>query len=188
MDDNELIERVIRTNDNSAFAELVNRYQRLVYVTCSAIVPVSADVADLVQEVFVELYQSLELFRGESKLSTWLYRIAVNKSLNFLRKSKRQMLFNNWHFTNAEESTAQFQIDEADCQADYSITNNENRKILRRAIARLPQNQRMAFMLNKYQELSYIQVAQVMDISVSSVESLLFRARVNLRKLIADEM
>lgn len=188
MDDNELIERVIRNNDNSAFAELVNRYQRFVYVTCSALVPVAADVADLVQEVFVELYQSLELFRGESRLSTWLYRIAVNKSLNFLRRSKRQMLFNNLHFTNAEESTAQFESTNAERSADYSINAAENRKILRRAIARLPQNQRIAFMLNKYQELSYSQVAQVMDISVSSVESLLFRAKVNLRKLIAEEM
>lgn len=190
VDDSELIDRVLSSNDNVAFAELVNRYQKLVYTTCRGFFQSDADVEDLVQDVFVEMYQSLATFRHQSKLSTWLYRVAVNKSLNHLRKKKRQALVHKMPFWSKDDNQER-QYDHAapnSANADYALASNENRLILKAAIAKLPENQRVAFVLSKYHELSYKEIAEVMEVSVSSVESLIFRAKTNLRKQFSTKL
>lgn len=185
VDDKVLIASVVDCNDSAAFAELVNRYQKLVHVTCCGLIPSNADVDDIVQDVFVELFQSLPTFRAESKLSTWLYRIAVNKSLNHLRRKKREQLLQKFNFFDGMKDATLEVAAASNYDSDYGVTSSDNRKILRLSISKLPQKQRVVFVLSKYQELSYKEIAEVTGLSLSSVESLLFRAKVNLRKIIA---
>ena len=188
MDDCILVQKVIDDNDHKAFAELMEKYQRMVVTTCRGFVASYHEAEDLAQDVFVELYESLPGFRKESKLSTWIYRIAVNKSLNHLRKKKREAsIFNLNLFHKGDGKDTSFQIVSTDdAEADYSIVSSENKRLLKEAINKLPENQRVAIILSKYQDLSYKEIAEVMDVSVSSVESLLFRAKTNLRKYLVD--
>ncbi|BDX39311.1 RNA polymerase sigma factor [Tenuifilaceae bacterium CYCD] len=188
MEDSILIQRIIDDNDHKAFAEFVDKYQRMVIVTCRGFVGSYHEAEDLAQDVFVELYESLPSFRKESKLSTWIYRIAVNKSLNYVRKKKREKLLLNFGFGSKDNKG------ECDTpltsfvgsEADHGIVLAEEKKMLKDAINKLPQNQKAALILSKYQDLSYKEIAEVMEVSISSVESLLFRAKSNLRAYLVD--
>jgi RNA polymerase sigma-70 factor (ECF subfamily) len=191
MTDKELINDILERNSERAFEELVSRYQELVVKTCKGFVTSYADAEDIAQEVFIEVFESLDGFRSEAKLSTWLYRIAVNKSLNFVRKKKREKIFRSIEafFTsnNSEDEPLQIE-DRSNNKADSNIERFESKRMLKESINRLPENQRIAFILSKYQELSYKEIAAVMEVSLSSVESLLFRAKTNLQKHILSEM
>jgi len=188
MNDHELIVQIIQYNDHSAFAVLVDRYQKMVTNTCRGFVSSYADAEDLAQDVFIELFESLPEFRHESKLSTWIYRIAVNKSLNYIRKKKRENIFSSFGLlfdASEKQPTKEVSNPNSSDEADRQINERELHETLKKAINRLPKNQKIAFILNKYQDLSYKEVAEVMDLSLSSVESLLFRAKVNLQEFLS---
>jgi RNA polymerase sigma-70 factor (ECF subfamily) len=191
MTDRELIDEILQKNSQKAFEELVNRYQSLVTKTCLGFVNSYADAEDLTQEVFIEVFESLQGFRSEAKISTWIYRIAVNKSLNQVRKKKREQMFRSIEsfFSLKGELNEPLQIEDKNgSRADGNIERNENKQLLKSAISILPENQRIAFILSKYQELSYKEIAEIMNITLSSVESLLFRAKQNLQKNILHVM
>lgn len=185
MNDNELI-RAIKTGNPAAFKALVEQYKDLVVNTCYGFVHDREEAEDLAQDVFVEMYESLHTFREEAKLSTWLYRITVNKCLNQIKKNKRwrwrqslQILF------GSQEGPVEI-VDEntADPQAD--LEQQERHNVLNQAIATLAENQKIAFTLSKYEDLSYQEIAQVMGTTVAAVESLLNRAKKNLQKKLYD--
>ncbi len=185
MTDKELIDLILTQNSQKAFEQLVNKYQPLVAKTCLGFVNSQTDAEDLTQEVFIEVFESLSSFRSEAKISTWLYRIAVNKSLNFIRRQKREKMFRSIesYFTVKGERSEPIEIiDKSGPSAERNIETKENKYILKKAINGLPENQRIAFILSKYQDLSYKEIAEVMSVSLSSVESLLFRAKANLQK------
>lgn len=182
MKEQELIQTIQKGNEE-AFRKLVEKYQLLVVNTCKSFVHQVPDAEDLAQEVFIEIFHSAHKFRGDSKLSTWIYRIAVNKSLNFVRDNKRRSLFQTIGNTlfgtikNVEVPTLAI----AD-RPDLDLENNQRREILYRAIDELPDRQRIAFSLSKFDDLSYREIAEVMQLSISSVESLIYRAKINLQK------
>jgi RNA polymerase sigma-70 factor (ECF subfamily) len=191
MTDKELIEEILQHSSQKAFAMLVERYQELVVKTCKGFTNSYADAEDIAQEVFIEVFESLEGFRSEAKLSTWIYRIAVNKSLNFVRKQKRERLFRSIEgfFTAKNNDEEPMQIEDLGRnKPDSNIERSENKRMLKESINKLPENQRIAFILSKYQDLSYKEIAEVMEVSLPSVESLLFRAKTNLQKHILSEM
>lgn len=185
MTDQQLVEQILLGNNRQAFEELVNRYQPLVVKTCRGFVASYADAEDLAQDVFIEAFQSLPGFRNDSKLSTWLYRIAVNKSLNFVRKQNRKGIIQSIEsfFSGKNSQTQSMEIEDSSSNnPEKTIILRENKQILKSAINNLPENQRIAFILSKYQDLSYKEIAEVMDVSLPAVESLLFRAKANLQK------
>ncbi|MCB8963896.1 MAG: sigma-70 family RNA polymerase sigma factor [Bacteroidales bacterium] len=189
MDDSTLVRRIVDENDHKAFSEIMDKYQRMVMATCRGFVASHSEAQDLTQDVFIELYESLSGFRHESKLSTWIYRIAVNKSLNYLRKKKRESLFVSFGFgtkDRSELSPATHPIAAASAEPGFGLEELEMKAMLKNAMRKLPENQRIAFILSKYQDLSYREIAEVMEVSVASVESLLFRAKTNLRKFLID--
>ncbi|MDY0253112.1 MAG: sigma-70 family RNA polymerase sigma factor [Tenuifilaceae bacterium] len=191
MTDKELIEEILQHSSQKAFAMLVERYQELVVKTCKGFTNSYADAEDIAQDVFIEVFESLEGFRSEAKLSTWIYRIAVNKSLNFVRKQKRERLFRSIEgfFTAQNNDEEPMQIEDMGRnKPDSNIERSENKRMLKESINKLPENQRIAFILSKYQDLSYKEIAEVMEVSLPSVESLLFRAKTNLQKHILSEM
>ena len=180
MSDKELLDR-IRNKDHDAFKHLVDNYNSLVLNTCNSFLHNFEDAQDISQEVFIEVYKSIEKFRGESKISTWLYRISVNKSLNHIRKNKRNSIFQSiesivWSQKNNIDNLSE--IDESENDSE----TNKRSKILYKAINSLPQNQRIAFTLSKLESMKYKKISEVMNVSISSVESLMFRAKKNLQK------
>ena len=186
MDEAQLI-KGIQQGDRKSFQTLVETYQRMVVNTCLAIVHNKADAEDLAQDVFVEIFRTAENFRGDSKVSTWLYRIATNRSLNMIRNNKRKRFFQSIEeaFTGGRNHGSEISENRND-QPDQNITDQQRSDLLHRAIDRLPEKQRIAFTLNKYEELPYQQIAEIMEISLASVESLIHRAKKNLQEQLLD--
>jgi len=183
LDDRALINGII-AGDEASFRLLVDQYRDKVYSTCYGFVLNREDARDLAQEVFIEVHASAARFRHESKLATWLYRIAVNKSLNFIKKKKKSSFIQS--FDNKPLERLESVITAASEPEISEVDSNEMSLILEKAIDSLPENQRIAFTLNKYDELSYRDIAEIMDVSVSSVESLIHRAKLKLQKKLAD--
>lgn len=175
-----LIEKILE-GDQHAFKELVEKYQIMVINTCTGFLHNVPDAEDIAQEVFIEVFSSIRKFRREAKLSTWLYRIAVNKSLNFIRSKKRRQWIQNIEevFLKNKQDISQPIVDQ---NPENEMETKEDAKILHQTINSLTENQRIAFVLNKYDDLSYSEIAEVMSLSLSSVESLIHRAKINLQK------
>jgi len=186
MDEAQLI-KGIQQGDRKSFQILVETYQRMVVNTCLAIVHNKADAEDLAQDVFLEIFRTAENFRGDSKVSTWLYRIATNRSLNMIRNNKRKRFFQSIEeaFIGGRNRTSEISETRGD-QPDQNITDQQRSDLLHRAIDRLPEKQRIAFTLNKYEELPYQQIAEIMEISLASLESLIHRAKKNLQEQLLD--
>jgi len=168
MTDPELIEGILQ-RDRNAFQYLVNQYQKKVIKTAYYFLGNMEEAEDLSQDIFMEIIDSSSKFKGASALSTWIYRIAVNKSINRVKRNKRRDIFAR--FTGKEPSVF-----------NHSLENDETREIIYREIKRLPENQRIAFTLHKFDDVSYKEISSIMQLSLSSVESLIHRAKNNLQK------
>ena len=176
----------LKSGEREAYTELLMQYSGRVYNTALGLLQNKEDAEDMTQEVFTEVFRSVSGFREQSKLSTWIYRIAVTKSLELIRSRQRDKrsgiifsLFGKEHLINVT-------ADERFYHPGVSLENKEMSANLFDAIRRLPLNQRTAFTLNKLEDLSYAELAEVMNLSVSSVESLLFRAKQKLRELLGN--
>jgi RNA polymerase sigma factor (sigma-70 family) len=181
--DQELI-AALKKGDAAAFRSLVDLHGSHVYNTSLGIVQHTEDAEDITQEVFIEVFRSIQSFRGDSALSTWIYRIAVRKSLEFLRKKKSRSAFSFLRIFSGEEESHAAQS--PFYHPGLKLENKERAAILFQAIDRLPENQKTAFVLNQLEHLTYKEIAEVMELSVPAVESLLVRARQKLRDLLSD--
>ncbi len=173
----------LKKGEESAFRELVETYRQMVFRVCLGVLQNAADADDVTQEVFIEVFRSVQKFHSRSKISTWLYRIALNKSLNHLRdnrKHKRSLQLDSQIMEEVPPAPVRDNPLEV-------LQEKEKRKILKKAVNALPERQKKAFVLSKYEDLPNKEIAEIMKISVSSVESLLFRAKQNLQKNILAE-
>lgn len=171
----------IQAGNEEAFRELFDTYRQRVFNTCNSIVHNATDAEDLAQEVFIEIYRSAGKFRGESRMSTWIYRITINKGLNHMRQMNRRKWYQsieNLTGLNQQQTAGSPGIRQPDAELEYK----QKAQRLHAAIDELPENQRTAFLLNKYEDLSYLEIAEVMNTSHSAVESLIHRAKSNLQK------
>ena len=179
-----LIEQ-LKQGEETAFKTIVETWQNMVYNTALSIVQNAEDAEDITQEVFIQVYQSVQSFKGESKFSTWLYRITISKSLDHERRRKRKKRFAFIRSLTATQNESSVHV------ADFHhpgvlLDRKENAAIIFKAIGALPTNQRIAFTLHKVEGLSYQEISEVMETSISSVESLIHRARNNLKKILGD--
>ena len=164
--------------DIKDFKQIVDSYGNQVLNICNKFLNNSEDSKDVSQEVFIEVYNSLNKFREESKLSTWIYRIAVNKSLDFLKKQKRQKRFAIFKDFSGKEKEGI-----SDMLTPHSILEESERwKILNKALSCLPAKQLKAITLSRIDSLSSKQIADIMKIKNSAVDMLVSRAKQNLRK------
>ena len=176
----------LQSRQESAFRYLVDSYQTKVYNTVLAIVQNSEEAEDVAQEVFMEVYESVEKFRGDSKLSSWVYRIATTKALEAYRKRKTQKRWGGFLSSLFGENN-EVVHDPADfVHPGILLENKERSTILFKAINKLADNQKIAFTLHHVEGLSYQEITEVMRLSLSSVESLLFRAKTNLKAFLKD--
>lgn len=180
----ELISR-LKSGDAIAFRELVETRQNLVFNTVIGFLQNTEDAEDVTQDVFVKIYESIAQFKGESALSTWVYRVAVTTALEFLRRKKRKKRFGFLSPILGEHN--ELTIDLPDFHhPGVTLDNREKASMLFKAIKQLPENQQTAFILNKVEGLPYQEVAEIMKTSLSAVESLLHRAKTNLKDLLKN--
>lgn len=181
MNDKEIIGR-LQNGSEEAFKEVVEKFQPYVLNTCYRFVNSEETAEDLAQEVFIQLFFSIREFRGDSKLSTWIYRIAVTKSLDHLKTARRKKRFAVIKRLFGEDKMED-QIPSTDeSNPAKELENKERIKVLNMAMEKLPETQRIAFTLSKYDEMSYKEIADILGTTISAVESLIHRAKSNLRK------
>ena len=175
----------LKNGDDSVFAELVSRHQARVFALVYRFVANEAEADDLAQEVFLRVYRTRHRYQPKARFSTWLYRIAVNVSLNALRSRTRRHTINMPLLADSQDSqddrTTAPVIDYRAGQPNQRIEDEELRDQVRAAVEQLPDNQKVAVILNKYEGMSYEDTASLMNCSVMAVKSLLARARNNLR-------
>ena len=181
MTDQELIEGILR-HDRNALQYLVNTYQKRVIKTAQHFVEEITEAEDLSQEIFMEVIDSIGKFKARSSISTWIYRITVNKSLNAVKKKKRSAMFARLESIFVPGNKARNNFQNEPFALNNALEENEKRQLLYRTIGSLPENQRIAFNLHKFDDLSYKEIADIMQLSLSSVESLIHRAKLNLQK------
>ena len=170
----------LQAGDEEAFRQLVKTYQQMVYNTCLGILQQELDAEDLTQEVFVTIFQHIKKFKAGSALATWIYRITVNKCMELIRYKRRRKRFSaviRWLGGSSEE-VVDF------VHPGVRLQNKELATHLHRAMTRLPVKQQLAFVLNKIEGLSYQEVGDILGLSVSSVESLLVRAKKKLQTIL----
>ena len=179
MNEKEHIRKIKRGNEQ-AFRLLVDTYKNLVFSACYHMVETEDDAEDLSQEVFIEVYRSIGAFKGQSKLSTWVYSIALSKAKDFVKYKSRQKRDSDKN-VRIEQETQVIQISDYRPNGEDLLVNADRMKTLKNALNALPPRQKSAFTLVKIEGYSYQETADLLSISVSSVESLLFRANKGLR-------
>ncbi|MEL6811780.1 MAG: RNA polymerase sigma factor [Bacteroidota bacterium] len=177
----------LREGTREAYAQLLEQYQQKVFHTSMSFVPNKEDAEDVAQEVFVEVYRSIHKFKGGSKLSTWIYRITVNKSLEFLRRknTKKRFAFVQSIFGNDVPLDKTAFFTEVN-HPGVLLERKEDHAVLMSAINKLPDAQRVVFTLHKIDDKSYKEISEITEKSISSVESLMFRAKRNLQKILGE--
>ena len=174
----------LKEGDETAFKTIVEQWKDMVYNTILGIVQNETEAEDLAQDVFIKVFEKIGTFKGDSKFSTWLYRIATTTALDHLRSKKRKKRFGFLQSLGGER-------DEKETIPDFhhpgvSLDNKERAAVLFKAIENLPENQKTAYTLHKLEGLSYRDVSEVLNTTVSAVESLMSRANQNLRKELGE--
>jgi RNA polymerase sigma-70 factor (ECF subfamily) len=169
---------LIGRGDTVAFEQLIERHQVLVAGTVARMLGSNSDVDDIAQQVFIRVWKSASRYVPRAKFTTWLLKITRNLVFNELRRSKRHA-----HLPiQLDPETEELPVKDAVNQApDASLLETELQQKIEEAILSLPESQRMALILRRYEDLSYEQIAEILDLSVPAVKSLLFRARTELR-------
>ncbi len=186
MDDAQVMLRV-REGDDAAFNYLVQRYHRAMISFMYRMVHNSAIAEELAQEVFLRVYRSRASYAADAKFTTWLYRIATNLAVNHARDNKNERPEVKASLDETDEETG-LSIDVADSRlnVEQEIVRRERLQAIRKHVDALPERQRMAVMMHKFQELDYRQIAEVLHLSESATKSLLFRAYETLRESLKD--
>ena len=186
MTDKDFIE-ALKLQKRFAYEQLLDQFQDIVFRKCLSFVPNKEDAEDIAQEVFLEIFNSIGKFKGEAKLTTWIYRITTNKCLEFIRKKKAKKRFAFLQTIKGNE----IPIDKTTYFTEFNhpgieLENKERSEILFRAINTLPEAQKIVFTLHKIDGMSYKEVSEITKKSISSVESLMFRAKKNLQKALEN--
>ena len=177
----------LRSGNQAAFSLLIDDYQQKVFHTCISFVPNKEDAEDIAQEVFLEVYKSIGKFKGNSKLSTWIYKICTNKCLEFIRKknAKKRLVFMQRILGN------EIPLDKTNFFTEFNhpgilLEHKEQSETIYLAINTLPESQKTVFTLAKLDGKTYQEIAEITGKSMSSVESIMFRAKKNLQKKLAN--
>ena len=180
--DHELMRRT-GLGEAAAFKQLVEKYQWMVMKTIYRYIGNHHEVEDLAQEIFFNVYRAAKRYTPQAKFSTWLYRVVANHCLNYRRKLKRSVLLTSVDNSSSGSESPSLQLSQPqNQQPEKLLEQQELQAALRKVISELPDKQRMALILYRFEGLSYKEIAKVLGCSLSAVESLLFRAMTSLKK------
>lgn len=182
----ESLVRRARRGDLKSYDELIRRYQERIYATIYHMTSNHEDANDLAQESFIKAYQALPSFKGGSSFYTWLYRIAVNKTINFLkqRRNRTHMSLNDLDFNAEHDPDLMALISHKTPRRDAGLTELQEK--LNAALLKLSEPHRLVVVLHDIQGQSHEQIAKVMDCNIGTVRSRLFYARQQLQSELAD--
>lgn len=181
VEDIQIVSQVLE-GDTGAFSALVQRHHERVYRTAYSLVGDLDEADDLAQEAFIKAFRALRRFRGQSRFSTWLHRIAVNCCLDYLQSKHRRNFVSlddyreNWHAPRIWMGRAK--------NADVRVERRELQEILERALGELPEAYRVTFVLREIEGLTYEEIAKSLGCSIGTVKSRLFRGRAKLREIL----
>ena len=181
MDDRQLIHKIANNND-IAFGMLIRKYQKLVFNTAYKLVKNSSDAEDISQDVFLKVYKCIHQLKDEENISGWLFRITYNKTISFTRKknpAKANSCLDIDCFAQQKSFSSQLVTNHTPAE---KLEQKETAEELFKAIDSLPEMQKKVFLLHKFENLSYKEICNTLDMTKASVESLIYRAKSNLKK------
>jgi len=177
----------VKTGDQSAFDFLVQKYRRPMVSFMYRMARNAAAAEDLAQEVFLRVYRSRETYEASAKFTTWLYRIATNLAVNHARDTRHERPEVQISLDEPDEETGTtFEVPDASMNAEQQIVRRERMLAIRKKVESLPEQQRLAVIMHKYQQMDYKQIADVLKKSESATKSLLFRAYETLREQLKE--
>lgn len=177
----ELIDiEALKKGDARTYQKLVKLFSKRVYNSSFYILQNKEEAEDITQDVFMTVYQSIHFFKGDAKLSTWIYRITINKCQEYIRFKTRKKRFG---FNLSLDNVFNLGTKES---PEHLLLKAEESRLLFEAIEKLPEKQRVAYTLFNMEEHSYQEIAEIMEMSHSAIESLIFRAKQNLRKNLSN--
>jgi RNA polymerase sigma-70 factor, ECF subfamily len=174
----------VKAGDESSFALLLQKYRSPLVNFLFRMVRDTATAEDLAQEVFLRVYRARKQYSPSAKFTTWLFRIATNLALNSVRDNRHHQMEVSLD-APTEEDQAPTELPTRELRIDEYMVERDRSEFIRRTIAALPEKQRVAVLLHKYEEMDYGEIAKILDCSESALKSLLFRAYENLRVQLA---
>jgi len=173
------------SNIEKKFKPIYDQYSVMVYNVALHYLQNVEDAEEVTQDVFVSVYQNLDKFNSNSSLKTWVYRITINKCLDFIKYKKSAKRF----FVFGKKTENEYEIQNISTfeHPGIALENKENAQLLFETINQLTENQKTAFILSKLDGLSNPEIAEIMNISISSVESLIFRAKTSLKEKLSNK-
>ena len=185
-DETQLIRRV-QGGDRDAFAQLLERFEKPVYHQALRMVGHVEDAADLTQEVFLKVWQGLPSFQGDSSFSTWLYRLASNVCIDFLRREKRRKDISMTVSLDDEEEERQAELPDHRHSPEREVERRELREDIRRGLRSLSEEHRQVLVMRELSGMSYAEIGAVLKLEEGTVKSRIARARVALRKILVKD-
>jgi RNA polymerase sigma-70 factor (ECF subfamily) len=177
----------VREGDESAFTYLIEKYHRQIVHFMFRMTHNQAVAEELSQEVFLRVYRSRESYRAEAKFTTWLYRIATNLGVNHARDHKHERAAQNVYLDQPDTETGTTpDLADSRSNVEQDLVRDERMRAIRQHVMALPERQRTAVLMHKYQEMDYKQIGEVLKLSESATKSLLFRAYQTLREKLKD--
>ncbi len=167
--------------DTRAFATLVDRYKHMVFTLAMKMLKNNEEAEEVSQDVFIKVYTALQTFKGDSKFSTWLYKIAYYQSLDYLKKQKRNIN------TSSIDSDVEYHLPSIENTLD-AFEVNDRKKAIKSAIDQLPPDDAVVITLHYFEELSLKEIAKIMDIEANTVKVRLFRSRKRLAVLLKSKL
>lgn len=178
--DEHLINKVIK-GENNAYAILVDRYKHMVFTLALRILKNREDAEEIAQDTFLKAYMALKDFKGDSKFSTWLYKIAYYRSLDYLKKNKRQVE------TTSIDISEEYNIAAMDDALD-GLEAKERKELIKHAIQKLPADDSVIITLYYFETLSLNEISKVMEIPANTIKVRLFRGRKRLAKILENNL
>ncbi|WP_291067781.1 MULTISPECIES: RNA polymerase sigma factor [unclassified Empedobacter] len=176
--DQKILDHILDKDWEQAFKLLVKDYHQRVYWQIRRMVLIHEDADDIAQNVFIKIYQNLNSFKNESKLSTWIFRITFNETINFIHKNAKEQ---NVSFEDYSMNIAD------DLSTDEYFTGDEIELKLQKAIASLPEKQRVVFMMKYYDEMKYEQISEISGTSVGALKASYHHAVTKIKEFLEDE-
>jgi RNA polymerase sigma-70 factor (ECF subfamily) len=175
------------SGDEAGFNYLAEKYHRPIFYFLFRMVHNQAIAEELAQEVFLRVYRSRQSYRAEARFSTWLYRIATNLAVNHARDTKYERVARNVYLDAPDEQTGTTpDVADSEPSVEQNLLREERMKAIRTHVMALPERQRMAVLMHKYQGMDYHEISEVLKLSESATKSLLFRAYQTLRGTLKD--
>lgn len=185
-EDFKLVDKALQTNDEYAYLELMKRYKRTIYFVILKIVRSVDDAEDLTMEAFAKAFENLHRYKKDHTFSTWLFRIATNHTIDFIRKKKLATLSLDTGHKDREGESRSMDVEDSNLNPHEEVIKSQKIALVREFVTKLPPKYQRLIKLRFFQELSYEEIAKTLNIPLGTVKAQLYRARELMYNLMKD--